>query len=256
MGFGAGNVLGATFFIFRRHFPPFVLMGGAIILPYFWVLFTRKDLAIPLHDFLPAIPPAISANLTLSRVIAFLLRSFSEITILVATFWIIGGQRIAWKTLPRIGLNRLLPVTVISICQSSVLLTGDAVLHMHVLPGWMASKTGTLFLALASLAITMPLYAAPPVAAIERLGVIASLRRSIALTQGHRLKLFGINMAIAAPGLAAGVLINRVLAATGSKILYAALEYGVQGIYVAFSTILCVVVYSDLRAEHVAAVFD
>jgi hypothetical protein len=235
-----------------QDFVPLVLLGGAAVLPYLWVMFTRIDLA-PLHRVAPEIPAGISANFTASRVASFLIRCFCEVLILSIAFQRLRRLPVRLRALPGAGLRFVLPVTAISICRSVGLLIGDVFLHR---PGWVAPGGGVILVILPSLALAMIWFVAPSVCVIERLGAVASLRRSAALTSGQRWKIFGLFLAMAIPGIVAGVIANRILAATGSQVLYAGLEYATQGIYIALSCIVLVVVYAALNAAKEGAVSD
>jgi hypothetical protein len=123
---------------------------------------------------------------------------------------------------------------------------------------------------LAALALIFPglivvtmLFVAVPVCVVERLGPIKSMGRSTRLTKGHRWKIFGIWFAaLLVQGVVQSVLTGLV-AAGGLSLLGMPVLVIWSAVYGAFSAVLAVVAYHDLRVakegvdtDQIAAVFD
>lgn len=115
--------------------------------------------------------------------------------------------------------------------------------------------------------VCMALYVAPAVVVVEHLGVMASLRRSVAFTRGNRLPVFGIWVVIWVVGIAALVGINVVLArltaVTAHWWLGSIAEVVVIGGFTALRATAVGVVLHDLKMavdgaheDELAAMFD
>jgi uncharacterized membrane protein len=101
-----------------------------------------------------------------------------------------------------------------------------------------------------------------PVCVIEELGPTASAARSRRLTKGSRWKLFGTYLLLFVPFLVIGGL-EFLLARSAGQTVAVPLNFIVQTILRAFTTILLTAAYHDLRVaregldtNRLAAVFD
>lgn len=156
----------------------------------------------------------------------------------------LGREFPVGKSLRR-GLARIFPIFGMLIVEGLALIVGFMLL---IIPGYM------LFTAW---------YAALPALVVERTGPIDSLRRSAALTKGHRWKVFGI---IFVMGIVVGILgavVNAIALAFHNWMAFAIVQYLFQALVIAFKSVVGVVLYHDLRAakegintERIAAVFD
>jgi uncharacterized membrane protein len=95
------------------------------------------------------------------------------------------------------------------------------------------------------------------------MGPIRSLGRSVALTKGHRWKVFGIMLLLGVGGAILGAIISMILRTLHIKLIFAVGEYAWQVMLIALQSIVYVVMYRDLRVakegvstEEIAAVFD
>lgn len=133
-----------------------------------------------------------------------------------------------------------------------------------------AVTLGSLALLIPGLLIQLAWNVAAPVAALERRGVVGSLRRSADLTRGHRWALFGLLLLL---GLAAGVAAAGARLAGGGSLLGlspsdpAILAYGiapaVSGLMATVTAVMLAAVYFELAAakdgvasHQLAAIFE
>jgi hypothetical protein len=98
-----------------------------------------------------------------------------------------------------------------------------------------------------------------PVIVVERPGIIASFRRSVQLTHGDGLRIFGIALVLVAISLAA----SKFLEIFGESAIAAIVDILVQIVIAAFTGVVLAVGYVELRkakegfgVEDLAAVFD
>jgi hypothetical protein len=120
---------------------------------------------------------------------------------------------------------------------------------------------GMIFLVIPGLIVMTMLSVSAQACVIERLGPIASLSRSAALTKGHRWRVFGLILIAGLISLGAAVLsspLPRLLGMPG-----AILAFLVVGVAAAYRDTVLAVQFSDLRVgkdgvgtERIAAVFD
>jgi len=106
-------------------------------------------------------------------------------------------------------------------------------------------------------------YLAVPVCVVENLGVFASMKRSAALTKGHRWKVFGLLVLVGLGSAIFAMAVSAIAKLLLGRIALVILQYLVQALVAVFGALLVVVVYRDLRAardgidtEQIAAVFD
>jgi len=107
------------------------------------------------------------------------------------------------------------------------------------------------------------LYVAMPVCVVERLGPVKSVGRSGDLTKGHRWKIFGLWIVIAIVSGVMQGLLSGIAAALGGPLVARIAVLVWNALFGAFSAILAVVAYRDLRVakegvdtDQIAAVFD
>ena len=123
---------------------------------------------------------------------------------------------------------------------------------------------------LAAIALLFPgfmvltmLFVAAPVCVVERLGPFKSMGRSARLTKGHRWKIFGLWFAtLLVEGIVQSVL-TKLAVAGGASLLGTPVLVIWSAVYGAFSAVLAVVTYHDLRVakegvntDQIASVFD
>jgi hypothetical protein len=130
-----------------------------------------------------------------------------------------------------------------------------------VLAGFL-SVLGLFLLVVPGLILSTIWLASLPACLAERLGCWTSLRRSQELTKGHRWKVFALTLLIFAGSLGS-VFVEPWLFAVAGLIAGSAVKLIWNGLWIAFSAVLLVVAYHDLRVakegtdiERVAVVFD
>jgi len=242
-----GNVFERSFSIVFRNILPLLLLGAIAALPYLLIYSIQDDTTAA------AAAPITKANLSpdiiiigaVTLIAAFALRPICQAIILFGAFQDMLGRDFPIGESLRKGLSRIFPIFGMLIVEGLALLVGFMLLFI---PGYM------LFVAW---------YAALPVLVVERLGPIASLRRSAELTKGHRWKIFGI---IFVMGIVAGIIgavINAVALMFHEHAVHTIVQYLFQALLIAFESVVGVVLYHDLRAakegintERIAAVFD
>ncbi len=173
------------------------------------------------------------------------LGALSQATLLYGAFDDMRGRRVNLTESARIGLRRLFPVIGTALC--AVLLAALAFIAL-IVPG---------------LIVTTMLFVAMPACVVERLGPIKSMGRSARLTKGHRWRVFGIWVAAAIVNGIAESMLQGIAAKVGGTALAVAVTFAWSTAYYAFSAILAVVTYHDLRVakegvdtDQIASVFD
>jgi hypothetical protein len=233
--FRLGEAMNKSITMLSRNLLPFSIVTGIAALPQV-VLFDR-------HGGAPAKPAEVALIFT-GILLTMVLSALSQAVVLHGAFESMRGGRPdvltsfrhAWRRFP----------AVIGVALLSALLAGLGCLAL-VVPGLIL--------------ITM-WYVATPACVVERIGPWSSLKRSAALTKGHRWKMFGVIIVLAILGaigsgmvaamtFGAGVTIGMV-----AKLIWSAL-------FGAYAAILVVVIYHDLRVakegvdtDQIAAVFE
>jgi hypothetical protein len=161
-----------------------------------------------------------------------------------AAFEDMRGRPVDMAASFRVGLGRFLPV--IGVTLLSGLLAGLAIIAL-IFPFFMV--------------MTM-LYVATPACVVERLGPIASLSRSAALTKGSRWRVLGMLAVVGIVGAIGTGMVEGLAYGVGPAVA-PVVKVIWQGLVGAYSAILVVVTYHDLRVakegvdtDQIAAVFE
>jgi hypothetical protein len=142
-------------------------------------------------------------------------------------------------------LSRFFPVILLALLMGVLFMLGFMLL---IVPGLIL--------------ITM-WFVSTPACVVERTGPWTSLKRSAALTKGHRWKIFGLMILLIIVSLIVAGLLQLVLPQFGSTILVllGTLLWG--ALWTAYYSIAVVMTYNDLRVakegidiEQIASVFD
>jgi hypothetical protein len=236
-GFTIGGVFERTFSILGRNFVPFFLLSAVATLPYlafYWI-----QSAAPLALAKPG------AALALPFIIGFVLKMFTQAVILHAAFQDLRGRPISINDSFRVGFARFLPIVGLIILEG------------------LGVGLGTVLLVVPGIILLLMWYLALPACVVERLGPVASLSRSAALTKGHRWKILGLILVL---GIAGGI-IAAVLPLAAKMVLgrigFVVVQYLVQALIAVINGIIVIVLYRNLRVakegldtEQIAAVFD
>jgi hypothetical protein len=238
--FRVGPVITRSATILSQHFLIFFLIGVVANLP---------SLVVGLNgqSFTPG--QAVSSErivlLIVSGVLSYVLSMISQAVMLHASFQAMRMRPVNVGESLRVGLSRVIWVILLA------LLTG-------ILAG-----LASLLLVVPGLILITMWWVAIPACVVERTGPWTSMKRSAALTKGHRWKVFGLLLLlIVGMGLIAGLL-QLVLAQVGSQILVLLGTLLFGAITTAYYSIAVVMTYHDLRVakegidiEQIASVFD
>jgi hypothetical protein len=243
--FRIGDALGRSFSILGRNFVPFIIVAAILTLPNLYFLWTQPAAG--------GIRPNMAFRLVLSGAVGGLFRLLTEAVITYGAFQVMLGRTVRIGESFRRAGARLLPVLGLILIEGVVIGLASMLL---VIPGLIV--------------ITM-WYVSLPACVVEGLSPIKSLSRSAALTKGHRWRIFGVLMLMFFASLIIGGVVGGVIGgiggATGAlsqiRVPLVTAQYVVQTLMVAYSAILTVVIYHDLRVgregvdtERIAAVFD
>jgi len=240
-----GNVFERSFSIVLRNLAPLLLLGAIAALPYVFIYAIQGDQPVAAPGAKPNFSPQFFLIGAVSLIALFTLRPICQAIILFGAFQDMLGRDFPIGESLRKGLSRIFPIIAMLIVEGLALVVGFMLL---IIPGYM------LFVAW---------YVALPVLVVERLGPVASLRRSAELTKGHRWKIFGIIFVMGIVIGIIGAVINAVALAFHNHAVYMTVEYVSQAVAIAFESVVGVVLYHDLRAakegintQRIAAVFD
>jgi hypothetical protein len=247
-GFSLGNVIERSFGILGRNLVPFLVLSGIAAIPYIWYFWSID--AAQFAEPGTALAPAARARLVfesfgISSLIGFVLSALIKAVILFGAFQDMRGQKFQIGASLQKGLARFVPILGLLIVEGAGVILGFILL---IVPG---------------LILQIMWFVALPACVVEKTGPIASLGRSAALTKGSRWKIFGTVLLI---GIVVGILnavVSGVLTATHIRIALVIGQYAFQTVSIAFTAIVGVVIYHDLRVakegidtDRIAAVFD
>jgi hypothetical protein len=229
------GILSQAFNILSQNFAPIALLSGLsglAILP---------DFVFGALGTTPETHPGWAALASISGVIVqYLMLGFVP----YAAFRNILNQHARAGEALAVALARFFPILGVVIC----------VVFACALGGLMLIVPGIIWFVMWSVAV--------PACVVERLGPIQSMRRSAALTKGHRWKIFGIFVLLFVLTLICQAVLVRVLLSAGGVWTYIIGLRTWSALVIAFGVIVTTIIYHDLRAakegadiEQVAAVF-
>jgi len=168
----------------------------------------------------------------------------AQAMILYIAFQYLRGQPASLSDAAQKGLGRFFPLL------GAVILFGLGVwvgLLLFIVPGFMLMARW---------------FVAVPACVVEKLGPVASLTRSAALTKGYRWKIFGMFLLIWLASLIVGGLIGLLVGVLGPFMTLLA-NFVWTAIWAAYFNSVWVMIYHDLRVAkegvdvgQIAAVFD
>jgi uncharacterized membrane protein len=238
--FRIGVVLSKAFSVYGSKLGNFLLLTFVPLIPVLAI--TLMALAGPQGG--PQ-APNIALLGGVSVILTFILEIVAQATTVYGAFQQMGGRPFTITQSLNFGLRRALPVL------------GTALL-------------AALFMGLAAMLLVFPgiivfcmLYVAVPACVIERLGVIASLNRSAALTRGYRWQIFGLLLLVTVIVLIISFVIPFVVTLLAGALWGRLVSFGWLVIAGSFRAVLVSVVYHDLRVakegvdiDNLATVFD
>ena len=232
--FRIGSVMSKTFAVLGRQFGKFVLLALVPMAPIFLLTLVSLSSGGSQSGF------AFAAVLT--GLLTFVLQTVAQATSLYGAFQEMRRQPFTIGESLRIGLARAVPVIVVGI------LVG------------LATGLGFVLLVVPGIIIGCMLYVAIPACVIEKLGVTASMSRSVALTKGYRWQIFGLFLLVVVVALVGALVLARI---GGAGLAGQTLGFVWQVVSTAFGAVLSAVIYHDLRVakegidlDTLASVFD
>jgi hypothetical protein len=239
--FRVGRVLGRAATILSQHFILFFLVGVVAAAPTVLLIQRNADAV--------AVGGTPSANLLimigLGVVLAMVLGMLSQAVMLHAAFQAMRLRPVNIGDSLRVGLARVIPILLLAIVMGFLLLLGMIAL---VVPFFIL--------------LTM-WWVATPACVVERTGPWTSLKRSAALTKGHRWKVFGTLLLLFVANVVVSQILEIVLVLVKSDILSIFARLIWAALYGAYNAIAVVMAYHDLRVakegidiEQIASVFD
>ncbi len=212
--FRIGHVLSKTASVLSRNFLTYFVVTAIASLPplLVGVFMSSPEAADPVENLAVGI---------FGLFLTIVLGTLSQAIVLSGAFHDMRGRPVSLADCFRVGLRRFFPIIGLALSVGVLILLASI---LFIIPG---------------LILYTMWFVATPTCVVERLGPFRSMRRSRALTKGHRWKIFGL------------LLVAQIL-----NLIWSA-------IWSAFFAILVVVTYHDLRVakegldtEQIAAVFD
>jgi hypothetical protein len=234
-GFRVGQVLSRSFGVFGRHFVLFCLVSAISVVPYLFVDGGRGG----------TVDPHRLAGFGWLILAASLLMPITQAIVLYGAFQDMRAKRFGLGESLAKGLARFFPIIGLGICETVVFGLGALLLVFPVF----------IFMAM--------FFVALPACVVEKAGPIASMKRSAALTKGHRWKVFGVALLLLLVNLIGASAISAVLATVGGALAVTIGALIWRTLVTAFHSTVVAVMYHDLRVaregidiEGMAAVFD
>jgi hypothetical protein len=236
--FRVGSVLTRTAKILSQHFLIFFLIGLVANLPSLLLGYGGGSV-----DASPTGQNVVL--LIIGGVLSFVLSMISQAVMVHAAFQAMRMRPVSLGESMRVGLSRVF-----------------AVILLALLMGLLGGLAALLLIVPALIVMTM-WFVSTPACVVERTGPWTSMKRSAALTKGHRWKVFGLLLLLILLSLIVAGLLQLVLMQVGSTILVllGTLLWG--ALWTAFYSIAVVTTYHDLRVakegidiEQIASVFD
>jgi hypothetical protein len=234
-GLSVGSVVERSFALLGQHFAKFMVLTAVPLIP--GLLLSFADTAMKAHQ--PGGKLSGNPSELLGLALAVMVLAFvsmiaiiiSQTALAFAAYQAVCGIPISVAGAFRAGLGRFWPFVGMIILEMIGLGLG---LVLLVIPGMIL--------------LTM-WYMSVSVCVVERLGPVASLRRSAELSRGSRWQIFGlIAVFVIGFGIGGGIL-GGIAGATGSSAAIAVVKFVVQALGGAAGMILATVIYHDLRVS-------
>jgi hypothetical protein len=227
-----GGIFSRAFNILSQNFMPFVLLTALATFPN--LILGGLGASARIH------PGWVGLSWLLGIIFSFLAQGF----VLYAAFQDMLNRHVRAGESLGVASARFFPIVGVAICVG---IAGGFGMLLLVVPG-------IIWLVMWSVAV--------PACVVERLGPIQSMRRSAALTKGHRWKIFGIFVLLLVVNLICQIVLRLVLKAAGGVDANIVGLWIWSAIFTAFSAIVTTIIYHDLRVakegvdtEQIAAVF-
>jgi hypothetical protein len=228
--FRVGEALGESLNVLTKNLLPFLLVAAIGRAPVVYV------------QWLIRVDPSSAISLFFESLVAqYLLATLCQAVVVYATFQSLRGRPASIARSFTYALGRIIPVILTGLLSTAIVFVGCLLL---LVPGIIAS---------------VGLIAAIPACMAEKLGPMASLSRSWALTEFHKGAIFGATLAI---GIGSGV-VEYMFRQIQDPAAYTIAVYVLGTLVGAYSAVLSTVIYHGLRVEkegvdvdQIAAVFD
>jgi len=214
-------------------------MSGLITLPFLIASLVSADpVVIPNHSGIVIVSSGVIRHTRTWPFLLPVLQSLAQVPIIVAVFAYVNRQQVRAADALLTFMRRIGPVVGVSMLQNTVFMAGLAVL---VVPGIIAWTI---------------LYVAMPACVGEQCGIVASLKRSAALTRDHRWKILGLAMATGTAVIIPTVIAQQLAFKLGGATGFSIVEYLLQAVYVPFNAIVSTLVYQALRTAKEGSVVE
>jgi hypothetical protein len=215
-----GTIINKSFVILGHQFQKFLLLSLLPMAPLLLLILMMAG-----GPKAPGVGLALAGALT--AILTVVLQTVAQATSLYGAFQDMRGQPFTIGQSLEVVLARAVPVVGVA------LLAGLAI------------GLGTLLFIVPGVIIGCMLFVAIPACVIEKSGVIDSLKRSAALTQGYRWQVFGLFLLVVVMALVGEFVLTGI---GGEGMVGQILSFAWQVVLTAFSAVLCAVIYHDLRA--------
>ena len=241
-----GDVLSKSFGVLSRHIVTFSVLSLLIWLPMF-AIGAGAALLAPQSAGGVGVSQEVAATVGIGMVIAVVwaLLFFPAVfgAIVHVSFQDMRGKKARLSEGFKLGFSRLLPM-----------------IGMSILIG-LGVTLGMILLVVPGIILALMWYVAFPVCIVEKAGPVESLSRSRELTNGYKWTIFGIALIVAVAS-AVIPLVPQLLLMKLPLVQLGVVSL-IQLVMSAYSTVLLVVMYHDLRVakegvdiEGIASVFD
>ncbi len=244
-GFRVGRVLGRSFGVLGRHFIQFLIVSMIPITPLAVVLGVAVVPMVGVKNPDPSATARLGFLIIGAAAFWILAYMVAQAVVLYGTFQDMRGRPAHFGEAIGRGFARFFPILGLAICTTLAVMGG---LLLLLVPGIM---------------FALMFYVSLPALVVERLGPIQSMKRSAALTKGHRWKVLGIVLLVALLSAIGAGVVSAVLGVVGGPTVAIVGRFLWQAIMGAFGAVVVAVIYHDLRAaregidvDRMAAVFD
>jgi hypothetical protein len=234
-----GHVFSSAWAVLTANFGKLFAIGLLVALPNL-----LAGLALPTDPTAPGAAPAMAGWFFIVWLLVMVLNLVSQAAVLVIAFQYLRGHPASIGEALGKGLERFFPILGLVILFTLGLSVG---LILLVIPGIILAVVWSVSV---------------PACVLEGTGPVASLRRSAALTKGHRWKIFGIYVLIwIASAIVIGLLglVSRQFGWMADLLV----SFLWTGFITAYFNSVLVMIYHDLRVakegidvHQIAAVFD
>ena len=234
---GIGEVLSGSIAAYKNNLAPFTIVGLAAVIPQtIWTSLIYNETN----------PTAMGMYILGSTGIGLVLGSLATAVLVYGVYQELRGQRVGLGPCLSVGMANLPLVIGVSLLYGLAVVGGLLAL---IVPGVIAA---------------LGLFVAVPVAIIEKLPTMESLKRSLALTRGYRGRIFGVMLILGLVNGGIHYVLTQIIASSPSdQALAAWISTPVTVVFTVLNSCATALVYYHIRAEvegldadQLAAVFD